>query len=148
MKLIEMVGLYLRRGMEAEDWDQAEEEIIESMLFQGYDLNEINMAISVAHRLREQIERQETAPSAYRSNRVFENLEQLRLTSEARGYLLRLVHSGAITPVQREEIVEKTLFIDAPEIGLDEVQYVAQMVLAGEDLGDDSDEDMKSEWYH
>jgi Smg protein len=148
MKLIEMVGLFLRRGMEAEDWDQAEEEIVESMLFQGYDLGEINMALSVAHRLREQMERQEFSSAAYRSNRMFEHLEQLRLTPEARGYLLRLVHAGTLTPLQREEIVEKTFFVDAPEIGLDEVQYIVQMVLAGEELRDESDDDMKSEWYH
>jgi uncharacterized protein Smg (DUF494 family) len=148
MKIIEMVGLFLRRGLEAEDWDQAEEEIVESMLFQGYDLSEINMAVSVAHRLREQMERQEFASATYRGNRLFEHLEGFRLTPEARGYLLRLVHTGTITPLQREEIVEKTFFVDAPEIGLSEVQYIVQMVLAGEELGDESDDDMKSEWYH
>lgn len=148
MKLIEMVGLFLRRGMEAEDWDQAEEEIVESMLFQGYDMNEINMAVSVAQRLREQLGRRQNLSSAIRSNRIFEQLEQIRLTPEARGYLIRLLHSGAITPSQREEIVEKTLFLDVAEIGLEEVQYVTQTVLAGDDVTREPGDDMQSTWYH
>jgi uncharacterized protein Smg (DUF494 family) len=148
MKLIEMVGFILRRGMETEDWDQTEEEIVESMLFQGYDINDINVALSVAHRLRQQLEQRQQGSPPVPSNRVFELLEKIRLTGEARGYLLRLVHSGVITPVQREEIVEKTLFIDAVEIGLEEVQYVTQMVLTGEDFTRDQTEDPQSNWYH
>jgi uncharacterized protein Smg (DUF494 family) len=148
MKLIEMVGLILRRGMESEDWDQTEEEIVESMLFQGYDVNEINMAISVAQRLREQVERRQFVGRPPQSNRIFEFLEQIRLTPKARGYLLTLIHSGAITPMQREEIVEKTLFIDAPEIGLEEIQYVTQMVLAGEDFTQEPNDEQQSGWYH
>lgn len=148
MKLIEMVGFILRRGMETEDWDQAEEEIVESMLLQGYDVNEINMAISVAHRLRDQLERRQFGPATMQSNRIFKLLEEIRLTSRARGYLLNLVHSGAITPIQREEIVEKTLFVDAAEIGLEEVQYVTQMVLAGEDFTREPSDESQSNWYH
>lgn len=148
MKLIEMVGLFLRQGMEGEDWDQAEEEIVESMLFEGYDLSEINMAISVAHRLRDQFERRQYPSASSRSNRIFEQLELLRLSSEARGYLLRLVHSGVITVAQREEIVEKTFFLDVPEIGLDDVQYVTRMVLSGEDLNRETGDGLESNWYH
>jgi Smg protein len=134
MNLMDVLGLFLRRAMEGDDWEEVEDDVIDSMVMDGYEPDEIDSAISVVERLREHLEFGQYAANPIRTNRLFQMMEEVILTVEARGYLIRLVETGMLDPAQREAIVEKAFLWDSYEVGLGEVQRIARAVLAGEDF--------------
>lgn len=71
------------------------------------------------------------SPEAFGSGscRVFSPLECLRLTAEARGFLLYLEQAGVLEPAQRERVIERLLALDSEEVDLEEVQWVVLISL-------------------
>lgn len=67
-----------------------------------------------------------------RSLRVFSESETMRLDAEARGCLLTLERSGILSPLQREIVVERLLALEVEELGIDQVKWVALMVLSSQ----------------
>lgn len=63
------------------------------------------------------------------SHRVFGPLECLRLTAEARGFLLYLGRIGVLDPAQRERVIERLLALDSEEVDMEEVQWVVLLSL-------------------
>lgn len=67
-----------------------------------------------------------------RAMRVFSESETMRLDADARGCLLTLERSGILSPLQREIVIERLLALEAPELGIDQVKWVALMVLSSQ----------------
>jgi Smg protein len=67
-----------------------------------------------------------------RALRVFSESETMRLDAEARGCLLTLERSGILSPLQREIVVERLLALEVEELGIDQVKWVALMVLSSQ----------------
>jgi Smg protein len=67
-----------------------------------------------------------------RSLRVFSESESMRLDAAARGCLLTLERSGILSPLQREIVVERLLALEVEELGIDQVKWVALMVLSSQ----------------
>ena len=67
-----------------------------------------------------------------RSLRIFSESESIRLDAEARGCLLTLERSGILSPLQREIVVERLLALEVEELGIDQVKWVALMVLSSQ----------------
>jgi Smg protein len=67
-----------------------------------------------------------------RSVRVFSDAETARLTAEARGCLLTLERAGILSLTQRELVIERLMALEAEELGLEQVKWVALMVLSSQ----------------
>jgi Smg protein len=67
-----------------------------------------------------------------RSLRVFSECETMRLDAEARGCLLTLERSAILSPSQRELVIERLLALEVEELGIDQVKWVALMVLSSQ----------------
>lgn len=139
-RLIEMVSFILAQSLERDDdWSSLRTELHDHLRGQGFNGYEIDIALEVANKIRARIEDGTSLPSPLQTNRVYQYLEQLKLTREARGYLMTLLHEGSINPLQKEEIVERAFFLDIPEVGLAEMEYLVNLVLAGDSWpGEDS----------
>lgn len=61
--------------------------------------------------------------------RVFSDRECKRMDADCRGFLMFLDQMGIIDPTSRELIVDRVMALEAEEIDLDQVKWVAMMVL-------------------
>lgn len=141
-RLIEMVNFILARTFEGDEdnWSDTRQRIGELLQDQGFFPAEIAVALDVAFRIRQRLEGEEQAPLPIYTNRLYQYLEEIQLTTQARGYLLRLLHEEVISPAQHQQIIERSLMLDTPEVGLEEIQAVAHEFLVSEgELADDQD---------
>jgi Smg protein len=67
--------------------------------------------------------------STGRAIRVFDALEQSRLDTDCRGYLVHLEHVGILSPTQRERVIDRLMALDGDEIDIDRLKWVVLMVL-------------------
>ncbi|HYW92199.1 MAG TPA: DUF494 domain-containing protein [Gammaproteobacteria bacterium] len=68
-------------------------------------------------------------PYVTQSVRVFSEQERARLDPDCRGFLMYLEQIGILTPVHREIVIDRIMALDSDEIDLDQVKWVALMVL-------------------
>ncbi len=61
--------------------------------------------------------------------RLFDAVEQERLDSASRGYLLQLEQIGILKPAQREIVIDRLLALDDDEIDVEQTKWVVMMVL-------------------
>jgi Smg protein len=62
------------------------------------------------------------------SNRVYNNIEEKRFSTAARGFLYHLENKGLMDFSLRETIIEKSLALEIEEIDLELIQWVVLMV--------------------
>ena len=67
--------------------------------------------------------------STSRAIRVFDTIEQARLDTDCRGYLVYLEHVGILSPTQRERVIDRLMALDGDEIDLEKLKWVVLMVL-------------------
>jgi Smg protein len=67
--------------------------------------------------------------TAARAMRVFNGLEQLRLDTDCRGYILYLENIGILSATQREIVIDRLMALDADDIDIEKVKWVVLMVL-------------------
>jgi Smg protein len=67
--------------------------------------------------------------AATRALRVFNTKEQARLDTDCRGYLLHLEHLGILSPEQRELVIDRLMALDAGDIDIEQLKWVALMVI-------------------
>ncbi len=140
-RLIEMVSYILAKSLENddEDWTLLRSELTEQLQGRGFNEPEIDMAFEVANRIQTRIEEGSFISFPLKTNQVYQYLEMLKLTKGARGHLFSLVESKILTPTQREEVVERSFFLDISEVDVPEVQFLVNQVLGGENWpGEDS----------
>ena len=61
--------------------------------------------------------------------RIYDRIEQERLDSQCRGYLLHLEQVGILTPSQRELVIDRLLALGADDIDIEQIKWVVMMVL-------------------
>lgn len=66
------------------------------------------------------------------SIRIFTDAERARLSAECQGYLLSLEHTGILSAAQREIVIERLLALDCEDLGVDQLKWVALMVLSSQ----------------
>ena len=64
-----------------------------------------------------------------RAIRIFDTLEQARLDTDCRGYLVYLEHVGILSPTQRELVIDRLMALDGDEIDIEKLKWVVLMVL-------------------
>jgi Smg protein len=131
-----------------------ENEVIEYLLSEGYNLDEINTAFSW---IREIIGHQRLTPpsrklkksTGIRGIRLLSPEEKMNLGPEAHGFLIRLKELGFIDDDIQEEIIEKAMYLSDGEIGREEIKTIVALVImnrSGAEWSDDINRFFSDEW--
>lgn len=124
---MDIVSFIIKEVLEGKDLFETETEIVESLMDQGYSLEEINSAFDWLFSLvTKGMAKKRIRPTT--SKRILHHLEKLKLNSQAYGLLIRMQESGLITPAQQEEIIEQALTSDE-EVGPEEIKRIAGQVV-------------------
>lgn len=126
-RIMDIVSFIIKEVLEGKDLFETETEIVESLMDQGYSLEEINSAFDWLFSLvTKGMAKKRIRPTT--SKRVLHHLERLKLNSQAYGLLIRMQESGRITPAQQEEIIEQAL-TSGEEVGPEEIKRIAGQVV-------------------
>ena len=94
----------------------------------GFPTGEVERALCWLEELAADPARQHPAPTT-RAIRVFAAIEQARLDTEYRGYLVHLKQVGILSPTQRELVIDRLMALDGDEIDIEKLKWVVLMVL-------------------
>ncbi len=94
----------------------------------GFPTSEVERALAWVEELAADPERGEFVSNG-RAIRVFDALEQARLDTDCRGYLVHLEHVGILSPAQRERVIDRLMALDGDEIDIEKLKWVVLMVL-------------------
>ena len=103
----------------------------------GFPGDNVERALDWLADLAYERHRPSLAESGPRAMRVFTDAEHNHLPADCRGYLLELERTGILSPQQREIVIERLLALDSSELDVDQLKWVALMVLSsqpGEEL--------------
>jgi uncharacterized protein Smg (DUF494 family) len=147
-RVLEMVSLFLRKTMEEGLEGSARDDLVDTLVEQGHNPNEINVALSIVEKIQQRLD--SPMPGAQRPchERFFLDLEEFHLPPEVRGYLNQLVGMGVLDPLQREDIIERTLLMEPEDVTLEEVEYLVEETLAGTPKTFGEFDETISDFYH
>jgi Smg protein len=94
----------------------------------GFPAEEVERALCWLEDLAADPVRAEPAPTS-RAIRVFDALEQSRLDTDCRGYLVHLENVGILSPVQRELVIDRLMALAGDDIDIEKLKWVVLMVL-------------------
>jgi Smg protein len=114
--------------MEATD-HLTESDIVEKLLAVGFQSEEIDAAFSWMENLSLQSRKRPAMTLAVPTHRVFTPDEIRVLSSEARGFLVRLRALGILDDEMQEEIIENAIHASEDEVTLKEVKTMAILTL-------------------
>ena len=63
------------------------------------------------------------------SIRVYSDIEQKKLDSESRGFLMFLEHVGVLDSVTREMVIDRVMALESEDTDIDQLKWVVLMVL-------------------
>ena len=120
--LMFMFDNYLHNDELIADGKVLEAELTEA----GFEAGHINVAFDWLDGLAEQPQSFVQQPV---SQRIFSESENERLDAESRGLLMSLSSIGLLKPLQREQVIDRLLALDDPEIDIEQTKWVLLMVL-------------------
>ena len=94
----------------------------------GFPGSEVERALCWLEELAGDPARLQPTPTS-RAIRVFAALEQARLDTDCRGYLVHLEQVGILSPTQRELVIDRLMALEGDEIDIDKLKWVVLMVL-------------------
>ena len=94
----------------------------------GFPSSEVERALCWLEELAADPDRLHPTPTS-RAIRVFAALEQARLDTDCRGYLVHLEQVGILSPTQRELVIDRLMALEGDEIDIDKLKWVVLMVL-------------------
>ena len=113
--------------------DMVEQDALADELSQaGFHKQEILKALAWLERLAD-LQETEAAPAWAKSQpssfRIYTSDEMFKIDAEGRGFLLFLEQIQILNAATREIVIERLMELDPPEIELDDLKWVAMMVL-------------------
>ncbi len=128
-RIMDIISFIIKEVLDGKDLLETETEIVESLMDQGYSLEEINSAFDWLFSLiTKGMVKKGIKPTT--SKRILHHLERLKLSSQAYGLLIKMQESGLITFAQQEEIIEQAL-TSGEEVGPEEIKRIAGQVVFG-----------------
>jgi Smg protein len=128
-KMFEVVAYIARRygsdGRSAGDPQEVRDELFGA----GFEEDDVERALAWLDRLRRAGVSPVQAPGPRRSVRPPSADEARKLSTEARGFLLRLERAGILDHALREAVYERALKLDEPELGVEEIRVLVALVL-------------------
>lgn len=122
------VLIYLFENYLDEDTDllPEAEEIKTELVQAGFDSAEVSSAFDWLETLTEQ---SAIIPSIDPDFRIFCEQEEKKLDIECRNFLLFLEHSGILSTVTREIVIDRAMVLENETLSLEELKWVVLMVL-------------------
>lgn len=109
---------------------QDRESVKSNLVTQGFGEHTINKVFTWLERLApDDSDEPEPGPGLV-SFRVYTDEEQERIPVECRGFLLFLEQAGVLDSGMRELVIEQAMTLDSEELDLDQLKWVAQLVLS------------------
>jgi len=128
-RVLAIVSIIAQYVMEDRDF-LTENDIVEQLLEDGFDAEEIDAAFSWMETLSLQTgESQARRPLSMPTQRILTRDEELLLSRDARGFLVRLRFLGIIDDDLQEEILDRALRGEEDEISLKEIKAVTALTL-------------------
>lgn len=152
-RVLAIVTLIAQYVMEERD-PLSESDLVEELLAVGFEAEEIDAAFSWMESLSMQTSSRPDLPLTLPPHRVFTIEEVRAISSEARGFLVRLRTLGILDDQTQEEIIEKALQVAEDEVTLKEVKTMTALTLfarSHEDWRREVDCFMEDDWsrlYH
>jgi|TARA_B110000263_G_scaffold211862_1_gene195051 Smg protein len=114
-------------GGEEPDHDRSD--LRDDLELAGFGAREIERALDWLDGLNTtEIETDLAAPRAT-TIRLYDQLEQNRIDTQCRGYMLHLEQIGILTPPQRELVIDRLLALGSDDTDIDQIKWVVMMVL-------------------
>lgn len=110
--------------------DGARESLARDLAGAGFREANVERALDWLAQLAD--ERERARPSARDSFRLYAPDEMVRLDADCRGLLSALEQAGILSPEQREIVIDRLLALDVEELDLEQVKWVALMVLSSQ----------------
>ncbi len=127
-RVIDAVGLI--HEFVADHWESivGQDEVHEELLNQGFSQQEISKAFKL---IEDQVFQAapRSAGRAVESNRIMTTHENLKISSGAFSFLLRLLKRGVIDHILFEDVVERAIRSADPIVGLRQVRRLAALAL-------------------
>lgn len=150
-RILNIIEIVVRHILVTKEITFKENEIIEYLLSEGYNLEEINTAFSW---IREIIGHQRLRSSLKKSKksigmRLLSPEEKMNFSPEAHGFLIRLKELGFIDDDMQEEIIEKAMYLSDGQIGREEIKVIVVLVImnrSGAEWSDDINRFFNDEW--
>lgn len=137
-RIRQLVARMLRKSMagsSSRSFDDIRTEIADELVEKGFRRSDIEQVLNTMTPDIEGDPLPVQAGAERRTLRVFAPLEMMRLSPQARGYLLELEYNGLLDPGDREEIIERALLFPAVEVGVEHLQQVLRAVLGQDEAG-------------
>lgn len=115
-KILDVVYSLLQRVANGESLEDSREEILEWLTDSGVNTQDAQMALNMAIRIQHRMASGENPNLGMWSERIFIDMEKMRLSPDALGYLEEQRNKGVINSIMRDEIVNRALMTDIPEI--------------------------------
>lgn len=112
------------------DFDPGQDQWSRRLQSAGFEPDEIDEALDWLHELRGvDMSLYSALQTAGSGSRCYTTEESGRLSAECRGFLLFLENTGAITPLQREVIIDRLMSLSGEEATIESLKLVTLMVL-------------------
>ncbi len=153
-RILNIIEIVVRHILMTKEVVFNENEVIEYLLSEGYNLEEVNAAFSW---IREIIGHQQlTLPSkkskkktAITGIRLLSPEEKMNFSPDAYGFLIRLKELGFIDEDMQEDIIEKAMYLSDGKMGRDEIKTIAALVIMNRseaEWSDDINRFFNDEW--
>lgn len=152
-RVLAIVSIIAQYVMEDRDF-LTENDIVEQLIEDGFDAEEIDAAFSWMETLSLQVGEPPKRHLTLPTQRILTRDEELLLSRDAQGFLVRLRALGIIDDDLHEEILERALRGEEDEISLKEIKAVTALTLftrSQEDWRREVDCFMEDDWtriYH
>jgi len=129
-RIIEIISFLVKELLEEDKDINGEEQLVDALLEQGYNLEEINMAFALIFSLEGKIEKNYTDKEQenYQAKRFLTILEKTKLTLSAQGLLIRLSEAKLVTPHEIERILSWVMQRNE-EVNLEDLWYIVEKVI-------------------
>ncbi len=94
----------------------------------GFPTGEVERALCWLEELAADPARAGPTPTS-RAIRIFDALEQARLDTDCRGFLVHLEQVGILSPTQRELVIDRLMALEGDDIDIEKLKWVVLMVL-------------------
>lgn len=128
-RVLAIVNLIAQYIMDDDEMALNEQEIVEELLTVGFEAEEISAAFSWMENMSQEQAGRDNDFQPQTGIRIFTEEEKMAISSEGRGFLLRLQQLGILQPLQKEEIIDRLVYMSEEPADLEEVKTVTALTL-------------------
>ncbi len=131
-RVLAIVNLIAQYVLGAENTPVSEQELMAELMSVGFEADDINDAFSWMETiaLQPQAESAIETPLMHQpTHRLFSNQEQQKLTTEARGFLVKVRTMGLLSNQAQEEIMDRALRSTEDSINEQEIKLITILIL-------------------